>query len=112
MENEKRKFPRVEVNWPLTIYFEDGEIEGETMNISAEGLFIHTENPLPLKKNFRISINPPDHQAIGLNGEVIRSDLYGIDGSGESDVYGLGICLVDLSEEDKRIIRDMLSNYL
>ena len=111
-EKEKRNYPRVEVNWPVTIYFDDEKIEGETRNISVEGIFIHTEKPLPFKKSFSISVNPPEHQALGLKGEVVWSDLYGIEGAGESDVYGLGVCLVELSEEDKSLIKDMLSNYL
>lgn len=112
MGEDKRKHPRVEVNWPITIYFEDEKIEGESRNISAEGLFICSERPLPLKKILRISINPPDHQAIGLSGEIVWSDMYGIDGGGKLDVYGIGICLVELSDEDKNIIKTVLNNYL
>ena len=112
IEKEKRNYPRIEISWPVTIYFDDETIEGETKNISVEGIFIQTEKPLPFKKQFSISINPPEHQAIGLKGEVVWSDLYGIDGASNTDVYGLGICLVELSEEDKKLIKAMISNYL
>ena len=112
MENEKRKYPRVEVNWPVTIYCENEEIEGESRNISAEGIFISTEKPLPLNKPLSISVRPPDHQAIGLKGEVVRSDIYGIGHDGETDIYGLGVCLVELSEDDKKVIKSILSKYL
>jgi len=111
-EAEKRKTPRVEVNWPVTIYFEDEIIEGETRNISAEGLFIYSESPLPLNINFSILINPPEHQAIDLKGEVVWSDLYGVEGEGKLDVYAAGICLVEFSEEDKKLIKAMINNYL
>ena len=110
--NEKRKYPRVEVNWPVTIYYKDEEMEGETKNISAEGLLVRTENPLPLKKIISISLNPPEHQAIGVKGEVVWSDLYGINGESKTDVYGLGVCLVEISEGDKKLIKEMINNYL
>ncbi|MGD9158969.1 MAG: PilZ domain-containing protein, partial [Desulfobacteraceae bacterium] len=112
IEKEKRKYPRVQVNWPVTIYFDDEKIEGETRNISVDGIFLQTEKPLPFKKNFSISVNPPEHQAIGLKGEAVWSDLYGIEGTGEANVYGLGVCLVELSEEDKQLIKAMINNYL
>lgn len=112
MKEEKRKYPRVEVNWPVVIYFGDEEIEGESKNISSKGLFVCTEKPLPLKKILSVSLKPPEHQAIGLKGEVIWSDLYGIDGTSKTDVYGLGVCLVEIPEEDKKLIKEMISNYL
>ena len=111
-KKEKRKYPRVEVTWPVTIYYEDEKIDGETKNISAEGVSLQCEKPLPVNRAFSILINPPDHQAIDLKGEVIWSELYGIDGAHKTDVYGLGVCLVELSEEDKQLLKAMLSNYI
>ena len=109
---EKRKYPRVEINWPVTIYVDDEIIEGETNNISAEGVSVRSETPLPVNKVFSILIRPPDHQAIDLKGQVVWSDMYGVTGAEETEVYGLGICLVELSEEDKKAIKAMLSNSL
>lgn len=112
INEEKRSYPRVEVNWPVTIYYENEEIEGETRNISSEGLFICSEKALPLKRILSISLNPPEHQALGLKGEVIWSDLYGIDGSDKMNVYGIGVCLVEITEGDKKLIKEMINNYL
>jgi hypothetical protein len=111
-ENEKRKYPRVEVNWPVTIYFDNKTIEGVTTNISVEGVSLQCDKPLPVNKDFSILISPPEHQAIDLKGRVVWSDLYGIDGAHKIDVYGIGACLVKLSEEDKQTVREMLNNYL
>lgn len=111
-KKEKRHNPRVEVRWPVTIYIEGEEIEGESRNISSEGFSICCEKPLPLKKIFSISINPPEHQAIGIKGEVVWSEIYGINGTGKESVYGIGICLVEISEDDKNIIKTMINNYL
>ena len=111
-EIELRKHPRIDVSWPVTVFWENDKMEGESRNISSEGLFIHCSKPLPLNKVFDISLNPPEHQALGLKGKVIWSDMYGIEGGTKPDVYGLGVCLVDLSEEDKRQIKKILSNYL
>ena len=62
--DEKRKHPRYEVSWPITVFTDEGTIEGEAVNISLEGISICCEEPLPLKKNFRITIAPHDHPII------------------------------------------------
>ena len=50
---EKRKSPRTEVRWPVTIMTKTGAVEGEARNISVEGVFIlfthSTESLSPLK---------------------------------------------------------------
>ncbi len=111
-EIELRKEPRIEVSWPVAIFWENEKMEGESRNISAEGLFIRCAKPLPLNRVFDISLNPPEHQALGLKGKVIWSDMYGIEGGEKPDVYGLGVCLVELSEADKKNIKEMISSYL
>jgi len=111
-DSNRRQYERIDICWPVTIYYDDEEIAGETENISAEGLYVCSEKPLPLNKVFSISIDPPEHQVFGAKGKVIWSDLYGIGGDENKDVYGIGICLVKISEEDKRDLEDVLMNYL
>ena len=109
---ELRKQPRMEVSWPITIFCENEKMNGELRNISTEGLFIRCTKPLPLNKVFDISIFPPDQQTLCLKGKIIWSDMYGIEGGEKPDIYGLGVCLAELSEEDKEKIKEMIRSYL
>ena len=110
IEKERRQLPRVDINWPITIYTDNDKIEGETKNITSEGLYVCCENPLPLNKVFRMSVNPPEHQSFGLTGKVVWSDLYGIEGN--ENVYGMGICLVEISDNEQIQLHNILSNYV
>jgi len=52
-----------------------------------------------------MSILPPRHQGIGVTARVIWSDLYGLDDS--EGTYGVGMCLVEISDEDRRFLDDL-----
>ena len=100
MENERRHCERVDVSWPITIYYDDEEVDGESKNMSAEGLYVYCESPLPVNKVLSVSIYPPDRDALVAKGKVIWSDLYGIDDDDSKDAYAIGICLVEMEKED------------
>jgi len=40
---ERRKHPRFEVNWAITVFTDGDAVEGEAINISLEGLSICCE---------------------------------------------------------------------
>ena len=99
-DNERRHIERVDVSWPITIYYDDQEIDGEAKNISTEGLYVYCEKPLPVNKIFSVSIFPPEQRTLTAKGKVIWSDLYGIDGDESKEAFGIGICLVEMGNED------------
>ena len=104
---EKRRQPRREIRWPVTILADHGTVEGETRNITGEGVFISCDEPLRLNEVFRMSVLPPDHSAIGVLGKVIWSDVYGL-GEDES-AYGMGVCLVKISTKDREFLEQMVA---
>ena len=104
---ERRKHTRGDIRWPVTVLADHGNIEGETINISVDGLSIRCDEPLMINEVFRIAILPPDGQAIGVSGKVIWSDLYGIDPN--DTAVGLGICFVSISDEDRKVFEDAVS---
>lgn len=111
-QSDRRQQNRIDICWPVTFYYDDEHIEGESRNISSEGLYVCCEKPLPLNKIFSISICPPEHQAFGVKGKVVWSDLYGIEDNEEKDVYGIGICLIKMPDEDARNFEKILSVYI
>lgn len=110
MENEieRRKHPRSKVRWPITIFTSDrSTIEGETRNITVDGMLICCDEPLPLNEILSMSIMPPNHQAMNVVGKVIWSDLYAIDE--ENTTLGMGLCFVKISDGDRHFLKDVAS---
>jgi hypothetical protein len=94
---EKRKQARVEVRWPIKIFTDDGPVEGETLNISFDGISITCEE-LAINKIFTISIEPLNQSVLELRGKIIWSDSYGIEGG---NTYAVGVSFVEISDEDR-----------
>jgi hypothetical protein len=106
---ERRRYHRINVTWPISIVSDEEVIDGETINITVDGVLISCEEPLKLNEVFRISISPPNHQGIEVNGKVIWSDHYAID---EQDAtFGMGICFVKISDVDRHFLRDLVSSH-
>jgi hypothetical protein len=102
---EKRKSPRIEVRWPVTITTETGAVEGEARNISAEGVFIlftHSTESLSPPNSYRLLMKP-DGEQIEVMGSLVWSSL---------DVHlGKGFCFVGFSERDQRRLRKAIKKY-
>ena len=106
---ERRKYNRIIVTWPISIVLDEEIIEGETINITVDGVLIRCEEPLQLNEVLRISINPPNHQGIEVNGKVVWSDHYAVD---EQDTaFGMGICFVKISDVDCHFLKDLVSAH-
>lgn len=106
-DDEKRRHPRKEVNWPITIMAEHGTIEGEVRNITVDGLFITCEEPLRLNEIYRMSILPEQRQAIGVTGKAVWSDAYCM--SEDHAACGIGICFIEITDRDRGILGEILA---
>ncbi|MBN2060352.1 MAG: PilZ domain-containing protein [Deltaproteobacteria bacterium] len=104
--DERRKNPRVEAVWPLKIFKDDLVIDGESKNISIDGIQICCEHPLYMNERIRISVFPPNSEGIAFTGEVVWSDFYGLDA--DNKVFGIGVCMVELAEEDQKMLEELL----
>lgn len=107
-DEDRRGSARVEVSWPITILAETGTIEGEVRNISVDGLLIFCEEPLRLNETYRMSILPAKHHAIGVSGKVVWADAYCMDE--ENTAFGVGICLVEITKEDREALHALISD--
>ena len=106
---EKRKNPRVDVRWPIKVITDDGQIEGETVNISLDGMEISCDDPLPFNEVLSISIEPLNQSVIMLSGKVVWSDSYGMD-DGKS--FAVGVSFLEIGDEDRHRFaqfRDLVS---
>jgi hypothetical protein len=109
MGKERRKQPRIEVSWPVTVVADWGSVQGEINNINVDGVMIVCEEPLRLNDTYQMSILPPEHEAIGVKGKVVWSDAYCMDE--EDGVFGIGICLIEISDENRKALSNILADY-
>ena len=74
-------------------------------NISRGGVFIATENPLPIGTSLelRIRVGDPD-QLIAVRGEVASVNT-GADM--KSEEHGMGVRFVSLSDEDEAVVKEL-----
>jgi len=105
---EKREDSRVKVKWPVTIETDEGPLNGELINVSLGGAFICCKELSRSKETFRLTINPPNHQAISATVSVTWSNL----NVPESEVVnrGIGIRFLGISEEDRRFISEVVAD--
>ena len=106
---ERREFVRVRVRWPVSVVTDNATIQAETRNITANGIFISSKDLLRLNETVPLQISPPNRQPIEVTGTVIRSDHQSLDERSIS--YGMGICFVKVSDEDRHFLEDLISAY-
>ena len=108
MGEDKRQFPRVEVTWPVTMLTAQGPIEGEVNNISLGGAFVHCQEQPESNENFRVIIKVPhSRQFLRASARVARSNIYNPEGSDEPS--GIGVCFVEISDDDRQYIREVVA---
>ena len=99
MKTERRNSPRAEARWPIILSNKDGIIEGETLNISREGISFCSDDPVSYKEPYQIRLLPPGRSEIRVTGKVTWSDLYGMDN--EDNTYCMGVCFMEIQEDDQ-----------
>ena len=105
---EKRKLPRIEVCWPVTVITEKESVEGEARNITVEGVFIHCMERLSVNQTYRLLIKPAGEE-IEVIGKLLWSNL---DSAADRDILpGMGFCFVKVSEGDRELLRGAIQKY-
>jgi hypothetical protein len=106
---ERRKHPRISVRWPVSVITDEGMIEGETRNITPEGVFIHCKERLTENHQYQLIVKLPKHQPIVMRGRLIWSNLEECDDN--SFLQGMGFSFVKVSEGDRRYLEKVISIY-
>ena len=79
MDHDKRRTPRVQVNYPVTMQLSEETIRGEVKNLSSGGAYIDCEKPLASGEIFDMSIHMQD-KAISpsTQAQVVWSSSHGM----------------------------------
>ena len=99
---EKRKHPRADVNWPVSIETAYGIIAAEIKNISLGGAFICCKKPLQLRKVFRMTMIGPENERVLATAQVAWSNA----NMPEEMVVnrGMGVRFINMSERHIRLV--------
>ena len=95
---EKRKLPRLNVRWPVTLHSPTGTVKGETKNISATGACIECHTLLRVNEACWMEINIPQ-RPVAVMGTVIWSNL--VINRSEKEVSYAGLSILKIEEEDR-----------
>jgi hypothetical protein len=87
-DKDRRLQPRMEIRWPVTMLTTEGNIPGETKDISMQGAYIYCEKPLPQSERFVLSVKAPD-ASMQVMAQVVWSNNYGPAKKDESP--GMGV---------------------
>ena len=105
MTIEKRLHPRIPANWPVTLHNVQGSIEGETKDISVDGVFIFLSEKPEFGVNFPILLKPSEERSISVVGKRVWSGTFNID---NRPVFGMGVRFIHLSPEDQQYIASVV----
>ena len=78
-----------------------GSVEGETKDISVDGVFIFCAEEPEVGENFPILLKPSEQRTISLVGAKIWSGNFTID---NETVFGMGVQFIHISAEDRNYI--------
>lgn len=109
VHKEARQNPRVNITWSVRMKTSQGSIEAEIKNISLGGAFICCQRPLPLRENFRLAVDAPNHDSLTVNAEVIWSNINVPD---EKILNrGMGIRFIEITKADREFLNHVLSAH-
>lgn len=107
--SERRKAPRINVNWPITIITSQGMIEGESRNITPSGVFIHCKKKLPEDEVYQLILKLPNGKQIVVRGQMMWSNLNGREDTGA--LVDMGFSFIKMSEQDQKVLRTVISLF-
>jgi hypothetical protein len=106
---ERRKSPRINVTWPITIITSQGMIEGESRNITPSGIFIHCKKTLPEDEVCQIILKLPNGKQIIVKGRMMWSNLNGREDTGA--LVDMGFSFIKMSDPDQKVLRTVISLF-
>ena len=102
---KRHHYSRTEVRWEVHFFTDHGHMEGETVNISPEGVMVSCKELPPLEDNFRLVIRPPDHYPLDLTGRVVWTTICNPVSGAES--IGVDIQFMSIGEKDRLYLQGL-----
>lgn len=107
---QRRRDPRVDVEWPVTMMTPEGDMEGTIENISAGGAYIRCGTLLSQNDLFILAILVQDREGSWLAAEVVWIDIP-LSPDEEAIPIGMGIRFTNLTEEDLLFLTEAVAKH-
>ena len=102
---EKRKHPRIDIHWPVSMETSGGTMLGEVKDISIGGAFICCEKPLPVGEVFRLTMIGPDNEPVIATAKVVWSN---VNVPKEKVVNrGMGVQFIKMSDRHIQLVKQL-----
>ena len=108
---EKRKYPRVEVKWPVTMMTTDGDANGIVENVSSGGAYIRTRKLLSNNDLIVMGVLGLKQELLWIGAEVVRTDV-AMTPKPEQAMLGIGVQFTTVSGEDYQFLQNVVSELL
>lgn len=106
VRHERRAFPRVRVRIDSLVHTPEGQVRGQTLDLSAGGAFVTTARPVAVGTAVRLTMHRGDaRNPLVLDAEVVR-----LGGTREGRFPGLGLRFVGLTELEATLLQAMLGS--
>jgi len=109
MQEDRRRYPRVNIEWPVTLQTDQGSNNSVALNISGDGVFMRTWYSLEFYKVFGMEINGPD-RIIKTMGELLWANWW--DPIEQDIPRGMAVRFLNISDEDREFISALVSDQL
>ncbi len=107
-EKHSRREPRIDLDLTVTLILPDGETDYAVGDASYRGVFLHAENPLPLRKLVRCRTQlPGDEEPLQMMG-VVAHHLGAAEAAEAERSPGMGIHLFSVGQETHRRWREFI----
>ncbi len=99
---EKRKHPRTDVSWPVSMETSHGSVAAEVKNISVGGAFVCCQRPLPTGEVFHLTMLVPGGERLTAIAQVVWSNI----DIPEKEVIlrGMGVRFIKMSDQHFRLV--------
>jgi len=106
---EKRRYPRIPLDWPVVVMTPQGAIMGKTENISVSGLalLLFLETPV-IDNEFKITLKSSEGNLMSVNCQKLWSDIINRDRYIDSEI---GARFTKISSSDRKTIATLVAAY-
>ena len=109
VQQERRKYPRSDINWPVLIRDTIGAQVAEMENLSGRGALIRSHLPLRPKDKFKLHIIVPGNRPVNLKAEVAWLQVSCAQNS--AFPCGMGVRFLRVSKQDFSYLAQMVNEH-
>ncbi len=107
MAIEKRRYPRVEISWPVNIISSDHLVSGKTENLSRVGTLIRCSELPELAHPFQLIFKPSGDRIVLANAKRVWSKTFTED---DRRSHTMGVRFTFILDHDFQLINEVISN--